>query len=69
MREQSGGSSRMKRLWKTNSEWPQSGPVIPLSSNEVIAYCVNMQYVVTGVEPRVISSPVSGSSDTGDFLF
>ncbi len=34
---------------KTTSEWPQSGPVIPLSSNE--AEC---SYALKRVEPRAI---------------
>ena len=35
-RSTDAGSVLSKKHLKTTSEWPQSGPVIPLSSNEVV---------------------------------
>ena len=35
-REAYAGSLLSRKHLKTTSEWPQSGPVIPLSSNEVV---------------------------------
>ncbi len=49
---------------KTTSEWPQSGPVIPLSSNEVVP----AQAGAIRVEPRIESSLSARADGTAFFL-
>lgn len=39
-RSADAGSVLSQKHLKTTSEWPQSGPVIPLSSNEVVTKAI-----------------------------
>lgn len=63
-------STLSRKHLKTTSEWPQSGPVIPLSSNEVVskAFAFNKKGGTADIE-RVIRPLQSETGSRGRSFF